>query len=54
MPNRIYILSGAPGAGKTLLLNEILKKKKETSIASPKYSTRKKRTPDDDIITKEL
>jgi len=51
MANKIYILSGGPGAGKTELLNAIIKKDSNTSITPPKYSDRKKRSSGDDIIT---
>ena len=51
MANRIYILSGGSGAGKTVLLNSILEKNPNTSITPPKYSDREKRNSDDDIKT---
>jgi guanylate kinase len=51
MTNRIYILSGGSGAGKTELLNAMLKNNPDFSITPPKYSDRDKRNSDDDIIT---
>lgn len=51
MANRIYILSGGSGSGKTELLNAMLKKNPESAIAPPKYSNRKKRDENDDIHT---
>ena len=51
MANKIFILSGGTGAGKTILLNTMLKRNPDTSITPPKYSDRKIRNPDDDILT---
>jgi len=51
MSSRIYILSGGSGSGKTELLNSMLLANAEKSVSSPKYSDRKKRNKNDDIIT---
>jgi guanylate kinase len=51
MANRIYILSGGSGSGKTEVLNAMLKKNPDTAVTPPKYSDREKRNLDDDIIT---
>ena len=51
MANKIYILSGGSGAGKTVLLNAMLEKNPDTSITPQKYSDREKRNQDDDIKT---
>lgn len=51
MANRIYILSGGSGAGKTVLLNAMLSNNPKSAVTPPKYSDRKKRNPNDDINT---
>ena len=51
MSNRIYILSGGSGSGKTELLNTMLKKNPNFAVTPPKYSDREKRNASDDIRT---
>jgi guanylate kinase len=51
MPSRIYILSGGSGAGKTEALNLMLLDTPDTSVSLPKYSDRKNRNAEDDIVT---
>jgi len=51
MSAHIYVIAGGPGSGKTTLLNYLKKDGQLNSFIPPKYSTRKKRDPKDDIVT---
>lgn len=51
MAVKIYVLCGGSGSGKTELLNMILGDKIINAVTPKKYSNRKKRNNDDDVIT---
>lgn len=50
MSDRLYIISGESGSGKTILLNLIQNKTTFKAVVTPKYSTRPERKGEFDDI----